>query len=399
MRYHPPSLLGAVLFVASLCYALPAQATLRTVRICIEYEVQFDDAWVGDYWTTTGPYNARGPYVKVTETTSGDVVHDDYVASSGTYVGCTPQYSMSDSLAGGYTIKVWMKNKVAQDNLIEVWDQWSLPRSMTVFVVDTNFVPTAGSGSYDFLVRGSDYGTGWQDYINVAAAGSYAVERRNGDITGKTFRFYMTDNDAGSCSPGAGCTIPGDGSWVGAVADEKQKIVHEAGHNIAHYGNGSLIPVATYTLAAEPGSPCPGGDGWAIVSKEYRTAAALEGFVHYYAITVWNDGGETDCEFNDQGWTIASADDCEGTAQHMVDVCGGTLDSRGVAVDWLTFWWDIQTNCTTGFADILEVWDGAGPHSWVSSNVASRLRDSALDQSLVSSSCWDGVASTNGTDP
>ncbi len=386
------------LFVILLALVAPgagnAWAANYSARVCIEYEVQYADDWVGDFWTGTGPYDARGPYVRVIQNNNGTVIDEGYTYYSGSYTGCRSPVTMDDSIAGAYTIQVKVKNLVTQDNRTEVWDQWTLPRTTYTFNVDEAFWPLEGSGRYDFIFRGSDFGSGWQDWINVAAASSYAVEKRNGDIADELFRYYMTTNP--DCTT---CTLEGDGSWVGAVADVKESIVHETGHNVNYYGNGSLMTAHTYTLEQEAGSPCPGGDNWSTDSKEWRTAAAMEGFVEFYVATVWNDWTESDCEFDDKGANIVAADDCEDNAQHMVDECGGVYGSRGVAVDWLTFFWDVHTDCSTSYGDMLEIWDGANPNSWYSAIVASRLRDSALDQSLVTSTCWDGKVSLNGVDP
>lgn len=397
---RPSSVLVVLGIVFLLLGPRSALATNWNVRICIEYDVDFTDAPYGDYYSdNTDDVPATGVRLQVVNNdTEGDWFFD--YTSNGTDTGCMPLYQgMSDT--DSYSIRVYMQNRVDQDNDIVVYDRWTSPRTIHVYEVAGAFVPDA-PGSFTFVLRPGDFGGDAKGYVNTAASASYAVDRRNGDVTSKVFRYYMTTSEF--CPSTVGCTIPGDGSWIYPIRNKKFEVVHETGHNIAHYGNKSAVPVCSYGLNHEEGSPCPGdadpsdpnydGGGWQLKSKEWRTAAALEGFVHFYPVAVWNRQDQSDCELPYSYFS----NDCEGPHQHMEMTCGGEFSSRGAAMDWVTFWWDVHQDLGVLYGTVLDIWDDTNPHSWVSSNVSSRLRDAAVSNG-ISGSAWDGKVNYNGTDP
>lgn len=280
------------------CVWLCPAGAVSTV-ICIDYDIYFaDDGGFGDYWTSSGDVDARGPYVEVIKNYDQSTVWDGYTTHN-TPVGCTPTLSLSP-IGMGYKILVHLKASVHQDNIIIVRDQ-QIGWTDHIFEVDDNFKPTKVGGTYQLALRDDDFPGDWQEYFNLAAAPGFAIDRRTGDVDDVTHYMYAS---CGICA--SPCTVGGS-SWMCDNWDRKYSIIHEVGHQMQHFANSGIV--ANYTYAGD-GNCEFANPSWSAISKEFQTAAAFEGFAEFYNATVWNMGGESDCE---NPWDHDQFDnDCEG---------------------------------------------------------------------------------------
>jgi hypothetical protein len=151
--------------------------------------------------------------------------------------------------------------------------------------------------------------------------------------------------------------VKGDAYW-------KFVIGHELGHSLQAEGMGTIAP--TYTFPGYPGDPDPPGmdeactcahvdtaltnDLHCLQSWERSADAQQEGIGHFFASKMWNNPLGNDCafvyykEFNpDSGPTELPPIEklCKAAAKwrnnHCDDRAGGT------ELDWLQFYWDINT--------------------------------------------------------
>jgi hypothetical protein len=387
-------------FVAAMLLgASPAGAVSTT--LCIRYGTAFgDDYSAGDDWTGYhAVVTARGIHLQVWEN-GGPTLFSGYTNAD---TGCkTLDMSTSES----YTIRVKTQAELDSGNNTLVESADTEFSNVFLYDVDTNFVP-AGTPQTEYFTY-PYYGES-ELGVNVAAAAGYGVHYRNGGIDDEIWHYYTETCPSGSGS----CTTNDSNSDMsvflsGFGTERKYIIAHETGHLLGYIADEESSPILSYA--------CPNGPDceeftdtvhdW--TSKEYQTAAAVEGFAHYFAAALWNDR-EDDCEYyyykevdfdpRDSHGDGEAGDlySCESGGAFMEDECGTPYDDRGVEVDWLRFWWDLYTDQNVSHDSIVDIWDGANPRSWNLSIVYSRLRDAA-DAEGVDLNDWDEEAEYNGVD-
>ncbi|MCK6528166.1 hypothetical protein L6R50_11620 [Myxococcota bacterium] len=166
-----------------------------------------------------------------------------------------------------------------------------------------------------------------------------------------------------------------------ATADYKWTIVHEMGHALSVKADQRL-PFAIF-YEADPGICADAGPGsHFIISKEFQSAAASEGFAHLYAAITFNNEGESDCrmersysvdwdrsgppsdgpQFSCTGSPDADAPSVD-EKNYLQDWCDGSTYVRGTEYDWLRFFWG-EIPATLDFDSLVEIWDLADPHHW-----------------------------------
>jgi hypothetical protein len=365
-----------------------ASAATYSVDVCANYDITAmvdADATNGDdYFTDTSDRPARGSRVKITDS-SGSTVFDDYTPWDGGSAGCTGSLSLSTSSAP-YTVYIYADAEVSGNN-VRVYDDNTSP---AIWYSSQSYTPT-GSGTVDLV-------TGSHQAWTIASSAGWALKRRDGGIAA-TFDFHTcacpssstascTDASAsGSCLQGA----TGDLFIASGHDLRKFTVTHELGHALAYVADGYNSPSKSYSAA---NSTCPGtGGSHHFTEKEFQSAAAVEGFAHYYAAVSWNKTNESDCyyvpnkivDWDADGSTTGSWDTsgvftCEGggpvspsttidARDFYTDYCmaGGSNNNRGTEYDWLRFFWDLDTDESMSFTDILTVWDDSNPRLWTAS--------------------------------
>lgn len=241
--------------------------------------------------------------------------------------------------------------------------------------------------------------TSEEPWWNVAAAAGWAMERRNGGMSGRTYQFYMqacpfTSPPAGSCVDNHIAYIDQSSNDNGAY--DKYVIVHEMGHLVGEQANAG-VGTRKDDSALEHGCPGDGTTGHKMSSREYQGQAANEGWAHYYAALAFNTTSDHNCWFyyyksvdwNDDDNNDPAATNCEGgwmdlhlsagetleaeqddwmDRDYLVEGCyareGGELDNRGTEFDWLRFWWDFDTDQSRTFDNAVDIWGASDPECW-----------------------------------
>ncbi|MDP8222791.1 MAG: hypothetical protein P9L99_05475 [Candidatus Lernaella stagnicola] len=373
-------LFALALFVA-FTTAHAAHAATYNVNFCFELEVDYGSTVSqGDYWINNSDKVARGIRAKISEN-GGDVVYLAYVDED---TGCTPTLSLSSTES--YQVRLYSHSRVSYDNTVKVYIHYpeDVYHQQTV---DWAFVPSFnGTAQYTYEIINNVHET------NILAAASYAVDQRRAGLSEHNFYFYTQD-----CPSGGSCMSNGriflDAPYKDGLPEDKGRnskftIIHELGHLIGWKRDGDQSAVCNYGDQGE--NNCLSIDHpHHMDSREYQTAAAVEGNAHFYAAAIWNDKYDNDCRYKDY--------DCEspGILANKLGGCDGTHDNRGVEWDWLNFWWDMHSKAGLSVSDIFDIWDGANPHDWVASSVYKRLRDAALDEGVYKL-VWVYWAGRNG---
>ncbi len=150
-------------------------------------------------------------------------------------------------------------------------------------------------------------------------------------------------------------------------------LLNGSGTNISYAENGALC-----TAFDSP------GHNHEMVTKEHASGAANEGFAHYYAAVTFNKTNQTNCAFMyryDQDFDLDGTVDfagietmnCEGSPiwsmtsvgakDYLDEFCDGPLEDRGTELDWLRFFWDLDTEHLT-HVELMDFVDGLNAHSW-----------------------------------
>jgi len=247
------------------------------------------------------------------------------------------------------------------------WSRWG-STSNQVVMLDCDFsddcelragqgTVAVSSGVYDIEYTDATASIGLRFAIHWAMA--YAEERKNYH-TSQTFYGAQWDTQADTKGAQADLLIgrqPTVSIRFTANARKKYTIAHEYGHL------QTLVSVIPQSLNYEDidfcyPSNCADIDGMlnhTFDSQEWQSAAAAEGFAHFYAMSVWNDLSES------VGVRATPGDDelsinafkTDGMPTSIYETqYDGAMGDHGTAVerDWAFFLWDLATG--TGAIDV-----------------------------------------------
>jgi len=208
----------ATMILAITILSIPAlsQATMYKVRICVKYVVDYDDAWVGDYWTDNDNDKiAFGIYARIIRHSDGHYMFDNYMDED---TGCTPEMWLSSSQQ--FDIYAWSKALV-NNNYIMVKNH----SDGTVYLQQLGYdwSPDDDKSYYFHYLEGAPS----EDESYLAAASSYALHEKPGVVTGETLTVINDQCPAGdwNCNGSDGNVYISDQG-----RDNKYTIGHEIGH-------------------------------------------------------------------------------------------------------------------------------------------------------------------------
>ncbi|MCK6526054.1 hypothetical protein L6R50_00320 [Myxococcota bacterium] len=397
-----------LLFLTSVV-CLPAgvsHAATRDLRLCFELNLDFEDgdAWVGDdYLNAPGTYPAIGVHVKVESNQTPDVPFDDKLNSvTPPYHGCTPVLTLDDDQT--YLISFW---SYAWVNLNNVY-VYNNPNHNQVFYTNLwqYFDPD------DYAAGSTVYATTpVRRHWNILGAAIWALYRSNAGLAGETYKFFDE-----AYQDGGTCFCEGAVYLTEFSTGRKYLITHEMGHAVQRYANPEGGNVKDYDsrpincfndrVDEVDGDSVIDHDSWfgesdqgshEMNSREYQSAAAVEGLAHFFAAAAWNAPGQ-DCWFGYwQSWIdwnldrVRQADEQTGlvdcadgahvspaveAADYFHARCfsgyysvGNAVGNRATPYDWLRFWWDMVSFGGLSVGDVFDMWDEADPHDWNANDV------------------------------
>jgi hypothetical protein len=389
-------LIKFLVFFSLIILPQKALATNYAVSFCFQYEGVFADKAGGDYWTDDSPKTARGIAADVKRISDGWHMWLGYTNSD---TGCTGTMTLSSTQS--YLITLMTTARVYNSNYVNVLSDDNT-YSLYTQVVDTNFVPSYSGQVPPYL---------WEDLDGlhipqVAAAAGYALNKRYAGLSNQTFKYYANDTTSPPCSPS--CTWD-EGDVYISSRNLKFNITHELGHAVAIRRDENLRQSPDYSAPNADCNEADPGFSHDFASKEYASTAAVEGFAHFYAATVWNNPYEYNCsfyyyknvDFDPRDTTLETGSqrlyNCE-TSRKFLETNCSLISGRGVESDWLSFWWDLHTDEGWTFGLISDIYDCANAHDWdAGTDVYNLLRDCA-DAYGASLPNWDFYADLNGVD-
>lgn len=143
-----------------------------------------------------------------------------------------------------------------------------------------------------------------------------------------------------------------------------------------------------------------------MASKETGKCAFHEGFAHFYAADVFNDHGDTSCSYeyskNEFGSDSTPEVNCESAngdfhVKYMETDCHvGGMGGYGVELDWMRTFWDMHTDYSLTFNDLVEWMDDAEP--WGTYDAYDELDEEANTIGGTLNTAWDWAKALNGID-
>ena len=386
----------ALMLLAGLA-ASPAQAALVSVEICAKFQVNYQEVGAllvhdpdleGDYFYTNSNKRARGARITVR---GGSVPLTQYSGWEGTEGGCaTFQLDTLESYEVLVTTQLLVNGNYASIRDNDTDDHsYAFPARHPNGSIVAGWSPSA-SGTLHVHVAQH-----WA--TNASALAGFALARQNAGLANKTFVIYVDQQNrcSGSCVRDGKVYLSAEG------VDSRVIMAHELGHavdrKLTNRGSGltdyDADPANCWT---DTNGTAKGGSVGAheLISKEWQSAAIIEGWAHFYAAAVFNDAADNDCGFvyykeqafgdpGDNGIGLShqnvsgnTAISCENGLSHLVaedalhqlvdaydymgDYCEGTLARRATEFDWLRFWWDFyQEESTVTFEDCAEIFSNA----------------------------------------
>lgn len=372
----------------ALLWAAMLPTASAAVEVCVDFDADFSGSenGAGDYWTS----DANRPLQGVEITLSNTVVDESkFAAASGSSAGC----ASFDVPLGFYWASITSRARVTNgNNTVLVLNAQSTSNSDYPVGSGSPFehmlgkVYSTGPGgwntSYDFVTPA----TSWSRILGVFA---YALQRRAAGVSNTTFRAWTNFNSSHPSVCIDSSCFRASSQAVFSESTRRFVLVHELGHAIGSARNTWKKTRSSYE--ANPGN-CPGAsttttNGHSMDQKEYQSAAANEGFAHYYAAVTFNNSGHQDCTFayyKNSDYDLDGVIDpqqlnCElgpaltpsGTGpagDWMGATCSTPYGNRGSEYDWLRFFWDLDTDPATASTihttQIGHIWDHANPYSW-----------------------------------
>jgi hypothetical protein len=378
------------------------------VKVCGKVAIDFADTNVGeDFWTDEDDKPARGIWIHIKNITTQATVWEGWTPWNGSDKGCAPVQQLDS--ATEYGVQLHSKAQVDDHYILSYRENGELR------VAYRSFTPTA-SGTENVSTNVTDV---WNNF----AVGIRALSRKSIEMEDQS-SMIIRMNDTYCCGNKTGpCLCGDDGELYLDSLPNKFQIAHEIGHFVGYARDGYNTPALDYDA---PPNTCYGSYFYHTFNeKEYQSAAAVEGWAHFYAAMVWNKTTESTCWFkgvNEVDWDYDYDKDgrrfnCElgpkeeppdpnppgmpDNSDYLGDICDAPLDNRGTPYDWLRFWWDLTTDQDVPFASCLDIYDWADPRNWRENDMevwidkpSKRLRDAADDLGYLDE--WDNEDNFNG---
>lgn len=332
-------------------------------RVCTVWRSAFIDSGYGeDYATESGIQSvaASHSYAWV-ETSGGSTVWSGYLDVNG----CTPVLS----LGGSYYLNT-KPVVLSGTSRIDVITGIAGGEPGTYMYLHTPFSVSGltwppGSTATK-TVTPSIYGGPFQN--SAAVASRVMAMPDNGLAPNTTIRLRMAEgcpyqDPWFSCSSGQDVYIGTTAPTGETDSNSKIVITHEVGHAAQYNAMGRLNN--DYSADVNDGvnlfCSClhvtdPNTNGLhCLQSREYISAAEVEGYAQFFAAKAWNNQAEANCSFayykqfrvrSGDFWIVKQPPvqrDCGSNPKWMENYCASGETDRGVEWDWQNFLWNLNT--------------------------------------------------------
>ena len=405
MMSRPIRRLSAVALL--LAVATGCESTLVPIEFCVEYATSYSDLG-GAYWTSNANREARGIHLMIDPFTGSCVTdYDDFVGEDG---------CVDVVLDSNCTYQV-LAQRTAQVNGVDV-TVFDDPINRTLFTdvlhgaFPSPYRPEDSDGSEVYVIPATTAHA-------QLAVGSHMMWANNMGL-GSGLPLEYFDDDC--------CFANGE---IHASTWSKTIIGHETGHGIGFRRDLEQGPQFLYD-AFEDG--CDGDDvdtdKHALLSKEWQSGSAVEGFADTISAWMWNDPATPDCTYDrhyNSDFDLDGTNDnvngqssCEGipvagletyvTARDWLhdvinadddDVdgiqCEGLSTHRSTQYDWLRYGWDMLHDESVPVEHFVDIYDAANPRSWdPDDNAMTSFGNIAVDDDVIVR--WAAAAAGHSVD-
>lgn len=370
---------------------LVSVAWATNVNICGQYDLDYDDmdASIGDdYYITPGAYPAYGARVQVECVTCGvppTPVVETYLPHA--VPTCITVVGLSTSEL--YRVRLKTRANLQGGNEVTVRDTKFASGGKLYSTSWQSFqVPASGTGTATITAPAL---VQW----HAAAAAGWSVLHNNGDpssggVPAYTYKVLMTTppecNDSQGISPFA-CQLDGF-VWLGdanlGAAFKKWLVAHEMGHLVAYHETGGAQDYWDYTADPEDCYTSEAtGSSHEFNSREFHSAAFVEGLGNLYGAAAFNSLADASCFFqsnngdidwNNDRTTVDNDDivDCNNgpmvgidADDYLGDECtAGQLTDRATEYDYTRMLWDLAQQDGMPIADMFVALDLALFNDW-----------------------------------
>ena len=326
-----------------------SHATAATsYEICLRIPVTLDDqTGQANEVGTDGNWKGRGMRIAWVRDPNGNMV-GGFPKYASAETGC---FILPATQLGDYDVGIQPVGQLAAGNRLEVFDSTGQPFTY-VGTLDID-----GSGAYVWPYE--------RILPRMYAIVAYAIQEGfRGNFNNETLTVWYGESPISSgCNKAS--TENTNHSHIAICTDSTRRkflLGHEYGHaNLARSSDGYV-------------NDCGYGDsGHGMRGIEYNSCAAMEGWAHFVAADIWNDGEHSGGD--PTGWFVywgagnalinveAGQDGCaavsgdpNGFRRRYADVCfsagfafdancaSGDCDGYGAELDWMRTWWDFHTD-------------------------------------------------------
>jgi hypothetical protein len=406
-------ILAAIVLGAALSFPSTSFA-LGNYKFCGRWTYHFDDQGQGEDFllheagNSVGRINAARTWAVVER--NGVNVWSGYMDTSG----CTGNITAN---AGNYVF--FVTTALAKSNkFIWIWpesnEQWQW------FSATYNNQPQRATGNN--VTHTTSFGTG-ERTASVAAVATHLLNQADQGLVDNTYKIYANP----PCPGGSGACYDFSAVFLGtdnfgkSNAFKKSVIGHEVGHNVADKLFGSIG--FSYSQDGGPAFPMcscehvtTSNKQHCLQSREFMAAAQTEGFGHFFATDLFNNGSQSDGMFayykevNLFGTSLPPPVQVNVTvgSKWMATFCMPPMfeAGKGTEIDWLAFYWQLNNRTSsaftyTNFRDVYQLACGGAGTNCTSSDNPEWLPLSIAVGTLYGSTSaktqhWNTTADANG---
>lgn len=385
-------------------YFTPNIAMANSYTFCSSMYHNFIDSGNGeDYVLGDTSYNRYG---KVRITRNGSTV------LGTTYLNAFGCVDFTSPHKGQFKVEFYGQTKqpAADNNSHNVFVNIRFPSgSVPKWTYYWTFGGTSGSQRFYFSAS---------DRTNLLAGSSWVVAQQSAGLDNETINVF--DKACPGTTSGSCASFEGGNEVNVYMGRPNRKFLtgHEIGHAIVEHwiDDNPVVNGSSYTADTsdnDGGSECIWtGGAHAMHTKEYSSAALVEGHAHYMATAAFNSTESTTGYFeyykpeykNGAVSTVnMESGSLGGSVAYMKNVCSGTKSGRGTELDWARQFWDYRTNNGTKPSEYImlrQIKNAIDTSNWSNTNAWSRMKSGIQqydsDNGTSFWSRWDNTDAFNG---
>lgn len=368
--------LNTLLLCSALMLSFASQAQAYAHTFCVINRVVTTDSEIGeDLYAAAGEVYHHSRYAQMRVKRNGVTVLPMTYANE---LGCV---TFNSPFSTGFDLEMWSKARIprsdqpAQHNYLHVrYSNNNLAK--WTFHVD----PGPVSASHAIFTPASRV-------ANLLGISSWALSLNSPGFSGKEI---TVKDQACPQYPDNSCHSLGVVSINPTHVQKKFLIAHELGHAVAYHYAGNISKSYVENTG---GADCETPVDWthALHSKEYQSAAIVEGYAHFYSAATWNINSQTNGWFHyyksdyKNGSVIAVSVEngpTGGDTNYMENHCTGSDAGHGTELDWMRALWDYRTNsgAKPSHAQILSQLEAAATGPFWTNTLASQAFLAAIDE-------------------